>query len=196
MIGSRWLLKILLVVEATTLVKDLLWLAEFLAYLTTLRGVLPNQDDLYGSAMALLRLQDVYALSTAQMARGIVQDQPTAPVMTGNHRSVQGWGSNPLMTPSEIEGKGWKPLLPPTWWSEWGCVQNFLQCCVIEKTGRKGELYLDLALRGNLCYELVAMRVQSWNNFECKTVKIVRRCWMCLRNRPNGNCQLEPHTMQ
>lgn len=71
----------------------LLWLAEFLAYLTTLRGVLPNQDDLYGSAMALLRLQDVYALSTAQMARGIVQDQPTAPVMTGNHRSVQGCGS-------------------------------------------------------------------------------------------------------
>lgn len=57
--------------------------AEFLQYLTERGGSLPNKDDLFGSAMALLRLQDVYALPTSKMAHGLINEASQSATMTG-----------------------------------------------------------------------------------------------------------------
>lgn len=57
---------------------------EFLESLLTKTRSFPDQEDLSGAAIALLRLQDTYALSTDKVARGDIQGVKNSPTMTGN----------------------------------------------------------------------------------------------------------------
>jgi prolyl 4-hydroxylase len=55
---------------------------EFLERLASKTNNFPSQEDLTGAAMALLRLQDTYALSTTTLAHGDVQGNTGATPMT------------------------------------------------------------------------------------------------------------------
>jgi len=57
--------------------------SDFLQNLSSKTLNFPDRDDLVGSALALLRLQDVYALPTDQLAKGNVQGVAKSPDMTG-----------------------------------------------------------------------------------------------------------------
>jgi len=57
--------------------------AELLANLNAKTNEFPSQEDLSGAAMALLRLQDTYALSTDHLATGNVQGISDSTSMSG-----------------------------------------------------------------------------------------------------------------
>lgn len=57
--------------------------AELLASLNAKTDEFPGQEDLNGAAMALLRLQDTYALSTNHLAAGNVQGISDSISMSG-----------------------------------------------------------------------------------------------------------------
>ncbi len=44
---------------------------------------MPNQDDLHGAALALVRLQDTYNLNMSDLARGSIFGYQTQVEMTG-----------------------------------------------------------------------------------------------------------------
>jgi len=44
---------------------------------------MPNQDDLHGAALALVRLQDTYNLNMSDLARGSIYGYQTNVEMTG-----------------------------------------------------------------------------------------------------------------
>ena len=56
---------------------------ELLASLDAKTDEFPSQEDLSGAAMALLRLQDTYALSTKHLAAGNVQGISDSMSMSG-----------------------------------------------------------------------------------------------------------------
>jgi len=56
---------------------------ELLASLNAKTDEFPSQEDLSGAAMALLRLQDTYALSTTHLAAGKVQGISDSMSMSG-----------------------------------------------------------------------------------------------------------------
>jgi len=56
---------------------------EFLVQLASKTDQFPSQEDLSGAAVALLRLQDTYALSTEHLARGDVEGVTDTSSMTG-----------------------------------------------------------------------------------------------------------------
>jgi prolyl 4-hydroxylase len=55
---------------------------EFLLNVSSKTNVFPDQQDLDGAAIALLRLQDTYALTTAKLANGDLQGVQNSPRMT------------------------------------------------------------------------------------------------------------------
>jgi len=57
--------------------------AELLANLDAKTDEFPSQEDLSGAAMALLRLQDTYALATGNLAAGTVQGITNSVAMSG-----------------------------------------------------------------------------------------------------------------
>lgn len=57
--------------------------AELLANLDAKTDEFPSQEDLSGAAMALLRLQDTYALTTDHLAAGNVQGISNSVAMSG-----------------------------------------------------------------------------------------------------------------
>lgn len=56
---------------------------EFIEGLTSRSSQFPSQEDLTGAAVALLRLQDTYALSTTHLAQGNLAGVTDSSVMTG-----------------------------------------------------------------------------------------------------------------
>ena len=62
--------------------------AELLASLDAKTDEFPGQEDLSGAAMALLRLQDTYALSTDHLATGNVQGISDSMSMSGTVRCI------------------------------------------------------------------------------------------------------------
>jgi len=63
--------------------------AELLANLDAKTDEFPSQEDLSGAAMALLRLQDTYALSTDHLAAGNVQGISDSMSMSGTTCNIQ-----------------------------------------------------------------------------------------------------------
>jgi hypothetical protein len=58
---------------------------EFLEALTSKANRFPSQEDLTGVAVALLRLQDTYALSTERLAGGDIQGVTDTSSMNGKN---------------------------------------------------------------------------------------------------------------
>jgi len=58
-------------------------LLEFLTKLEDTTSCFPTSDDLTGAASALLRLQDVYALKTEQIAKGRLRGVKNSPELSG-----------------------------------------------------------------------------------------------------------------
>jgi prolyl 4-hydroxylase len=58
---------------------------EFLATLPSKVAGFPTNDDLTGAVEALLRLQDTYALTSEQIARGDLMGAYDSPQLTGDN---------------------------------------------------------------------------------------------------------------
>lgn len=49
------------------------------------KELMPDEEDLHGAALAIIRLQDTYNLNGTELVRGIVQDYKARVEMTGQY---------------------------------------------------------------------------------------------------------------